>query len=186
MLRQRSELAELQDRFPDLHLLHGCELNIGVDGTVDYDAAFLAGFDWCVASVHDNFERPPAEQTVRLITAMQNPAVHAIGHLSGRMIGRRPGIEFDLEAVMEAAALTGTAIEINGALERLDATPEAIRVGIEFGVHFVISTDSHHPSEMRRMAWGVANAQRAWLTPERVINTWPLEDFLAWRVSQQY
>jgi DNA polymerase (family 10) len=180
MLTQRSEIAELQDRFPDLRLLHGCELNIGIDGTVDYDAAFLAGFDWCVASVHDNFERPAAEQTVRLITAMQNPTVHAIGHLSGRMIGRRPGIEFDLEAVMEAAALTGTAIEINGALERLDATPEAIRVGIEFGVHFVISTDSHHPSEMRRMEWGVANAQRAWLTPERVINTWPLEDFLAW------
>ena len=186
MLKQRSEIAELQERFPDLRLLHGCELNIRIDGTVDYDAAFLAGFDWCVASVHDNFERPAAEQTVRLITAMQNPAVHAIGHLSGRMIGRRPGIEFDLEAVMEAAALTGAAIEINGAHERLDATPEAIRVGIEFGVHFVISTDSHHPSEMRRMEWGVANAQRAWLTPDRVINTWPVEDFLAWKDSQQY
>lgn len=180
MLKQRQEIHEIQDRFPDLRILHGCELNIGVEGTVDYDDAFLAGFDWCVASVHDGFDRPAAEQTIRLITAMQNPAVNAIGHLSGRMIGRRPGIAFDTEAVLEAAALTGTAIEINGALERLDATPDVIRAGIDLGVHFVISTDSHHPSELCRMEWGVANAQRGWLTPERVLNTWPLDRFLDW------
>lgn len=180
MLKQRQEIQEIQDRFSDLRILHGCELNIGLDGTVDFDDAFLAGFDWCVASIHDGFDRPAAEQTIRLITAMQNPAVNAIGHLSGRMIGRRPGIAFDMEAVLEAAALTGTALEINGALERLDATPEVIRAGIDLGVHFVISTDSHHPSELRRMEWGVANAQRGWLTPDRVVNTWPLNRVLDW------
>ena len=180
MLRQREEIALLQQQHPGIRILHGCELNIAVDGTVDYDPEFLAGFDWCVASVHDHFERPADEQTVRLITAMQNPAVNAIGHLSGRMIGRRPGIEFDAAAVMEAASLTDTAIEINGALERLDATPDVIRIGIDLGVHFAISTDSHHPSEMRRMEWGVANAQRGWLTAERVINTWPIDRLLSW------
>jgi DNA polymerase (family 10) len=185
LLQQRTEIAELQKQYPDLRILHGCELNISVDGSVDYDAEFLAGFDWCVASVHDRFDRSADDQTIRLITAMQNPAVNAIGHLSGRMIGRRPGIEFDVEAVLEAAALTGTAIEINGALERLDATPEVIRTGIARGVYFVISTDSHHPSEMRRMEWGISNAQRGWLTPDRVINTWPVERFLEWIDSPQ-
>jgi DNA polymerase (family 10) len=180
MLRQREEIASLQEQHPGIRILHGCELNIGVDGSVDYDPEFLEGFDWCVASVHDHFDRPADEQTARLITAMQNPAVNAIGHLSGRMIGRRPGIEFDAAAVMEAASLTNTAIEINGALERLDATPDVIRIGIDHGVHFVISTDSHHPSEMRRMEWGVANAQRGWLTADRVINTWPIDRFLSW------
>jgi DNA polymerase (family 10) len=180
MLKQREEIASLQEQHPGIRILHGCELNIGVDGSVDYDSEFLEGFDWCVASVHDHFDRPADEQTVRLITAMQNPAVSAIGHLSGRMIGRRPGIEFDAAAVMEAASLTNTAIEINGALERLDATPDVIRIGIDHGVHFVISTDSHHPSEMRRMEWGVANAQRGWLTADRVINTWPIDRFLSW------
>ena len=180
MLRQREEIALLQQQHRGIRILHGCELNIAVNGTVDYDAEFLEGFDWCVASVHDHFEGPADEQTVRLITAMQNPAVNAIGHLSGRMIGRRPGIEFDVAAVMEAASLTNTAIEINGALERLDATPDVIRVGIDLGVHFAISTDSHHPSDMRRMEWGVANAQRGWLTADRVINTWPIDRFLSW------
>jgi DNA polymerase (family 10) len=180
MLKQREEIALLQEQYPGIRILHGCELNIAVDGTVDYDAEFLEGFEWCVASVHDHFERPADEQTVRLITAMQNPAVNAIGHLSGRMIGRRPGIDFDAAAVMEAASLTDTAIEINGALERLDATPDVIRIGIDLGVHFVISTDSHHPSDMRRMKWGVANAQRGWLTADRVINTWPVDRFLSW------
>ncbi|MDH5371970.1 MAG: hypothetical protein OEX97_03405, partial [Acidimicrobiia bacterium] len=85
----------------------------------------------------------------------------------------------------EAAALTGTAIEINGALERLDATPDVIRAGLEHGVHFVISTDSHHPSEMRRMEWGVRNAQRGWLTADRVVNTWPLDAFLEWKDARR-
>lgn len=185
MLKQRSEIEQLQRRYQSLRLLHGCELNIGVDGQVDYDDEFLSGFDWCVASVHSHFDLPTDRQTVRLINAIQNPTVHAIGHLSGRMIGSRPGIEFDVEAVLDAAATTGTAIEINGALERLDATPDVIRAGAGRDVHFVISTDSHHSSEMARMRWGVTNAQRGWLTADRVVNTWPLDEFLDWIDSQQ-
>ena len=179
LLEQRREIASLQEDYPDLRILHGCELNISLDGELDYDPEFLSSFDWCVASVHDHFDLPVEQQTVRLIKAMREPAVKAIGHLSGRMIGRRPGIEFDTEAVLDAAVLTGTALEINGALERLDATPDVIRAGVDMGAEFVISTDSHHPSEMRRMEWGVANAQRGWLTPDQTINTWPLDRFLA-------
>ncbi len=181
LLTQRAEIAELQEALPDVRILHGCELNIAPDGSVDYDAEFLAGFDWCVASVHDHFDLPAERQTARLITAMRNPAVRAIGHLSGRMIGRRPGIEFDVDAVLEAAATTGTVLEINGALERLDAAPEIIRAGSTVGVRFAISTDAHHPSEIRpRMEWGVRNARRGWLPAEHVVNAWPADRFLEW------
>ncbi|NNC93864.1 MAG: DNA polymerase/3'-5' exonuclease PolX, partial [Acidimicrobiia bacterium] len=173
MLAQRKKITKLQEQYPDMRLLHGCELNIGKDGSVDYDLDFQLGFDWTVASVHSFFDLDRNQQTERVIQAMANPAVSAIGHLSGRYIGRRPGIELDLEAVMEAAAATGTAIEINGALQRLDATPEAIRLGIKHGVTFVIDTDSHHPSELGRMEYGVLNAQRGWVEKAMVANTWP-------------
>ena len=173
MLAQRKQLAKVQEECPEMRLLHGCELNIGKDGSVDYDLDVQLGFDWTVASVHSFFDLDRNQQTERVIQAMANPAVSAIGHLTGRYIGRRPGIELDLEAVMKAAAATGTAIEINGALQRLDATPEAIRIGIDHGVTFVIDTDSHHPSELGRMEYGVLNAQRGWVEKAIVANTWP-------------
>ncbi|MEE8491380.1 MAG: DNA polymerase/3'-5' exonuclease PolX [Acidimicrobiia bacterium] len=177
---QRNKISRLQDSYPDLTILHGCELNIGKTGSVDYDPDFLLEFDWTVASVHSYFDLDQNQQTERVLQAMANPAVNAIGHLSGRYIGRRPGIELDLDAVMEAAAATGTAIEINGALDRLDATPEAIRTGIEHGVTFVIDTDSHHTNEGVRMEYGVLNAQRGWVDKKMVANTWSRARFLKW------
>ncbi len=180
MRAQRTKISRLQDSYPDLTILHGCELNIGKTGSVDYDPDFLLEFDWTVASVHSYFDLDQNQQTERILQAMANPAVNAIGHLSGRYIGRRPGIELDLDAVMEAAAATGTAIEVNGALDRLDATPEAIRTGIEHGVTFVIDTDSHHTNEGVRMEHGVLNAQRGWVDKKMVANTWPRARFLKW------
>ena len=185
MLAQRKKIARLQEQYPDLRLLHGCELNIGKDGSVDYDLDFVLGFDWTVASVHSYFDLDRNQQTERVLQAMANPSVSAIGHLSGRYIGRRPGIELDLEAVMEAAAATGTAIEINGALQRLDATPEAIRIGIKHGVIFVIDTDSHHTRELGRMEYGVLNAQRGWVERSMVANTWPIARFLKWVAAKR-
>ncbi|NNL96827.1 MAG: DNA polymerase/3'-5' exonuclease PolX [Acidimicrobiia bacterium] len=185
MLAQRKKIARLQEEYPDLRLLHGCELNMGRDGSVDYDLDFVLGFDWTVASVHSYFDLDRDQQTERVLQAMANPGVSAIGHLSGRYIGRRPGIELDLEAVMEAAAATGTAIEINGALQRLDATPEAIRIGIKHGVTFVIDTDSHHTRELGRMEYGVLNAQRGWVERSMVANTWPTSTFLKWVASKR-
>lgn len=180
MLAQRKKIALLQEEYPQMRLLHGCELNIGREGSVDYDLDFLLGFDWTVASVHSLFDLDSNAQTERILQAMANPAVSAIGHLSGRYIGRRPGIELDLEAVMEAAAATGTAIEINGALQRLDATPAAVRIGVKHGVTFVIDTDSHHTNELGRMEFGVLNAQRGWVEKSMVANTWPVTKFLKW------
>lgn len=180
MLEQRKQLRKLQDQYPDMRLLHGSELNIGIDGTVDYDADFLAGFDWCVASVHSHFRRPPDQQTARLVAAMRNPNIHAIGHLSGRKVGKRPGIEFDLDVVLEAAVETGTAIEINSDLNRLDATADVIREGARRGVTFVISTDAHMVKELDNARHGVRQARRGGLPPDQVANTWDVDRFLAW------
>lgn len=178
MVEQRGLLREMAGRYPGIELLHGTELNIDPDGNVDYDEAFLAGFDYAVASVHSHFDLPAERQTVRLLTAMGNPAVRSIGHLSGRMIGRRPGIEFDVDAILEGAETTGVALEINAHLERLDATSEVIRKARGRKVRFVIDTDAHRVRELDYMRWGVRQAQRGWLDPSLCVNTWPLDQFM--------
>jgi len=178
MLAHRKRIAGLQRRFPDMTLLYGCELNIGPDGTLDYDLEFRLGFDWCVASVHSYFELTSEQQTARLLKAMADPTVNAIGHLTGRYIGRRPGIDLDVDAVLEGLAVTGVALEINGALDRLDASSEVIHRAISVGVNLVISTDSHHTSDLKRMGYGVSHAQRGWATNAAVVNTWPRDQFL--------
>lgn len=180
MLAQRARLTALRDRFPGMTLLHGAELNIGPDGSVDYDPAFLAGFDWTVAGVHSQFDLDRDTQTRRIVAALRNPAVDAIAHLSGRKIGRRPGIDLDIEAVLAAAEETGTALEINCHLDRLDASVEVLRAARGREVVFLINTDAHDTRELGNTAWGVRHALRGWVAPGRVANTWPRERFLGW------
>jgi len=180
LLEQREQMRALAETYPNMTLLHGCELNIAPDGSLDYDDEFRRTFDWCVAAVHSHFDLPQAEQTKRILTAMQDPSVNVIGHLTGRMIGRRPGIEIDVDAVLEAAAETHTAIELNSSLSRLDAAAHVLRRGQKLGVTFVVSTDAHHVDEMERMRWGALHAQRGWLETASVANTWDRKRFLAW------
>lgn len=180
MLEHRDHLRAIQDDHPEIRILFGCELNIGPDGSLDYDDAFRREFEWTVASVHSHFDLSAEEQTVRLIKAISDPTVNVIGHLSGRYIGRRPGIEFDVDSVIEALRIADTGLEVNGALERLDAASDVIRQAIRAGVRLVISTDSHHVSELVRMEYGVRQAQRGWATAAEVANTMPLDGFLEW------
>ena len=178
---EAAELDDLRRRHPGLTILHGAELNIAPDGSLDYDDEFLARFDWCVASVHSHFDLPVQEQTERVIAAMDHRAVNAIGHLTGRMIGRRPGIELDVDAVFDAAVRTGTALEINCHLDRLDVPAALLRRARDRAdLRFVISTDAHHVNEFGNLRWGVHNARRGWVDRRRVVNTWPLDRFLAW------
>jgi len=180
MIEQHEEIERRREERSDIVILHGVELNIGADGAVDYDPEFLELFDIGVASVHSHFDLDEAAQTARLITAMQNPAVTVIGHPTGRMIGRRPGIRFNLEAVLEVAAGTGTALEINSSLRRLDLPATFLReaVGVD-GVRFTISTDSHHTSGYRNLRWGVAAACKGWVPTEKVLNSLPNDEFMA-------
>jgi DNA polymerase (family 10) len=179
MLAQRAVVRELQARYPSMRLLHGAELNIGIDGSMDYDEAFLLGYDFTVASVHSHFPRPRDEQTARIVKAMEHPAVTVIGHPTGRRIGRRPGYEIDLDAVVAAAVRTGTALEVNASPQRLDLSGEMVRRAVEGGATLAISCDAHSIGDLRSMAYGVATAQRGWATPGAVLNCRPLEDLLA-------
>ncbi|MGW2545216.1 DNA polymerase/3'-5' exonuclease PolX [Kitasatospora sp. NPDC001574] len=173
MLAQRERLRALAGRHRRMRLLHGTELNIGPDGGVDWPADFLAGFDVCVASVHSHFGADRAAQTRRLVRACENPHVHVIGHLTTRRIGRRGPIDVDLDAVFAAAARTGTAIEINSSPQRLDLRDEDVLRARRHGVKFSIDSDAHATPHLAYPRYGVGTAQRAWLTTEDVINTWP-------------
>jgi DNA polymerase (family 10) len=173
MLAQRKELAKLAAR-EKMVLLHGTELNIDGDGGVDWGPEFLEGFDVCVASVHTLFNQSKEQMTRRIVLACENPFVNIIGHPTGRQIGGRPPVEFDLDEVFAAAARTGTALEINAFPDRLDLRDEHIMWAKRHGVKFAIDTDSHSTVHLPFMRFGVGTAQRGWLTKDDVINAWPL------------
>jgi DNA polymerase (family 10) len=175
--RIRALAAELGGSF---RLLHGVELNIGREGELDYDADFRAEFDFCLASVHSHFDLDRAAQTRRVVTAMQDPSVRMIGHLSARMIGGRPAIELELPVVLAEAQRTRTALEVNGALPRLDLSVDALRQARGYDVDLVLTSDAHHANELSRVELAVLNAERAWIEPERVVNAWPLERLERW------
>ncbi|MFF5259507.1 DNA polymerase/3'-5' exonuclease PolX [Actinomadura viridis] len=175
MLAQRERIRALQGRHPGLTLLHGTELNIDPDGGVDWDADFLAGFDVCVASVHSHFTQDTAEMTRRLVRACENPHVHIIGHPTARSLGRRRPVDADWDEVFKAAARTGTAMEIDSFPDRLDLPADLVRRALRHGVKFSVDTDAHSLADHRNIRYGIGTAQRGWLTPDDVINTWPLE-----------
>jgi DNA polymerase (family 10) len=182
LLAQRERIRALEARLGDIALLHGAELNIGGDGTLDYDDEFLNGFDVLVASVHDRLDQPRDLLTARLIAACEHPSVNVIGHPTGRRIGSRAAGDVDLEALYRAAARTGTALEVNGSPHRLDLGDEQVRLAHQFGVMFSFGSDSHGPGHLANMRFAVATAGRGWTTPDRVLNTLPtgeLRQFLA-------
>ena len=177
MLAQRDRVRALD---APLELLHGTELNIAPDGSVDWDETGLggqglAGFDLCVASVHSHFDQPRAEMTRRFVTACENPHVNIIGHPLTRRIGRRPPVDVDFGELFRACARAGTALEINASPQRLDLPSDHIRAAREAGVVFAIDSDAHSVGDLGNMPYGVGTAQRGWLTADDVINTWPLD-----------
>ena len=173
-LAQRERVRELDGRHRRMRLLHGSELNIGPDGAVDWPEDFLSGFDLCVASVHSHFDQPPAALTRRLVRACENPYVHVIGHPTTRILGRRGGIDADMDAVFAACARTGTALEVNAHPNRLDLDDAHILRARRHGVKFAVNTDAHSVPDLDHLRYGVGTAQRGWLTCEDIINTWPL------------
>ncbi len=182
-VEQRAKIEMLQRELGDsMKLLHGVELNIGPEGGLDYDFEFRQSFAFCLASVHDHFDLGRAAQTKRVVTAMRDPTVRMIGHLSARMIGARPAIDLDLDAIVTAAEETGTALEVNGGLPRLDMSVDALRRASARSreVIFVLTSDAHHADELERVRYASLNAERAWLEPDRIANAWDAERLLTW------
>ncbi len=180
--RLRSQVAAiraLQPRF-GIRILAGTECDILADGTLDFPDAVLAELDVVLAAVHSRFKQPRAEMTARIVRALGNPWVNVLVHPTGRLIGSREPYDIDLDAVLAAARAHGKAVEINASPDRLDLSDIHARRAGSLGVPVAINTDTHYLRELDNLALGVAVARRAWLGPEQVLNTRPLDSLLAW------
>jgi DNA polymerase (family 10) len=173
--RQIEHVRELNERVEGIEMLIGTETNILPDGAPDYDDDLLAELDWVVGSVHTSFGMAESEMTRRLVAACEHPWIDAIGHPTGRKIERRKPYAVDMNAVIEAAARTGTMLEINAAPDRRDLNDVHARNARDAGVKILIDSDAHGVRELALARWGIATARRAWLTPDDVANTrsWP-------------
>ena len=178
LIEQMGILRSLQDNYP-ITILCGSEVDIRADGTLDYPDELLDQLDVVVASVHSAMGQDSETMTQRIIRAMHHPSVTIIGHASTRLLGRREPVEFDLEALLRAARDTGTAMEINSSPERLDLKDTHTYRARELGVPLVINTDSHHYAHLGKRRFGVAVARRAWCESQHILNTLPLDQFLA-------
>ena len=161
-------------------LLHGCELEIRADGRLDFEDELLAGYDLVVASLHVARKQTKAELTARVLGAIRSPHVDVIAHPAGRMIQTRDDLDLDWDAVFEAAAETGTALEMNGSDHRLDLSDARARRAVEAGCILSIDSDAHRTEELDFLRWGVAQARRAWVEPASVLNTRSRAELLDW------
>ncbi len=174
-----ARLKEVERDAGGIAVLRGSEVDIRADGSMDYPDSALAELDWVVASVHSAMNQPSDVMTERIISAMRNPHVTAIGHLTTRLIGSRRPIEADFDALFRGAADTGTVLEINGSLERLDLKDVHVRRARELGVTFVIDSDAHTAEHLDNLRFGAAVARRGWCRAEDVLNTLPAAELLA-------
>jgi len=175
--RQIERIAEVDAQLEGIRVLAGTETNILPDGSPDYDDDLLARLDWVVGSVHTAFSMGGADMTRRMIAAIEHPWIDVIGHPTGRKIQSRAPYAVDMEAVIAAAAHTGTMLEINAAPDRRDLDDVHARAAAAAGVLILIDSDAHRVATLANMRWGVATARRAWLEPEHVANTRPWKEF---------
>ena len=185
VLAQREEIRALRGRIPELRIFHGTEADILADGSIDYGDAFLKNFDVVVASVHSRFGLSSAEQTARLIRAVQNPLVSILGHPTGRLLLGREGLAADLEAVFDAAAQSGCALEINGSPYRLDLDWRLARKAVARGIPVAIDPDAHSIAELGNTAYGVGMARKAWAERGSVLNARDPDAFAAWLAKRR-
>jgi DNA polymerase (family 10) len=162
---------------PGIHVLHGLEVDILADGALDLDDEGLALLDWVVVSLHQRLDQPAEAATERVLRALDHPAVCAMGHPTGRLIGTRAGSPFDAERVFERAAERGVAMEINAQPDRLDLDDVHARLARSKGVRMVIDTDAHATAQLANMRFGVFQARRAGLGADDVLNTLPFGAF---------
>ncbi len=180
VLQMVAEVRALNKTLKGFRVLAGCEVDIKGDGTLDFPDEILQRLDLVLVSVHSRFKMSREEMTARIVRAVQHPLVHILGHPTGRLIGERAAYEVDMEAVLKAAQVGGTAVEINASPSRLDLNDLHARRAKELGVPIVISTDAHTIGQLDYMRFGVSVARRAWLTPKDVLNTLPERQLFSW------
>ena len=175
------EIETLDEEYPEVRIIKGTECDIKGDGSLDYGDDTLSQLDFVIASVHTGFQNDEEKLTQRIVDAIHNPYVRAIGHPTGRLIQRRSEYALDLDKVFEAAAEQNVFMEINGSPSRLDLTDVNARRAKEIGVKLSLGSDAHSVPQMEFLPLCVAVARRGWLTQEDVVNTWELEEVLGYR-----
>ena len=182
---QIQQVREINTEVDGMEVLAGSEVDIRKDGSLDFPDELLAQLDIVIASVHEGLSMSESEMTDRIIRAIENPYVTIIGHPTGRLLGRRPGYAVNLEAVIDAAAAHGVALEINAAPSRLDLEPSSVRQARDRGVLLSVNTDAHSIPDLERVLFGINVARRGWLEKTDVLNTYSLatvKEMMAGRV----
>jgi DNA polymerase (family 10) len=176
--KQMAEIERLNRRLDGFTVLSGVECDIKADGSLDLSDSVLGDLDWVVASVHSGFRADEEQMTRRIVSAIHNDNVSAVGHPTGRLIQRRRPYALNLDEVFEAAAAQGVMMEINAFPDRLDLDDVNSRAAMEQGVRMCIGTDAHAPNQMEYLPLGVSVARRGWLEAEDVANTLTWEELL--------
>jgi DNA polymerase (family 10) len=185
LLAQREEIQQVNaDMGGEIRVFQGTEMEINADGNLDFPDEVLAKLDFVIASLHVSLRQPREQITQRLVNTLRNPHVDLIGHPRGQYIPDREPADLDMDAVFEAARLSGTALEINANPRRLDLEAQYARRAVELGIPLSINTDAHAGDQMDLMHFGVLTARRGWVEAKSVINTWPVERFLEWTQSR--
>ncbi|OMP67494.1 DNA polymerase/3'-5' exonuclease PolX [Domibacillus epiphyticus] len=179
LLRQNEEIKELNEKYSDIEVFSGIEMDILPDGSLDYDDDVLKQLDFVIASIHSNFSQPQKKIMDRLKKALHNPYVKLIAHPTGRIIGRRDGYSVDMQELVKLAAETNTALELNANPHRLDLSADHLKMAQDAGVKIFINTDAHAIEHLHFMETGASAGRKGWLRPETVVNTWPKEQLLS-------
>ena len=176
LLKHVAEIHKVGERLgKKIKLLAGCEVDILVDGRMDYDDVILKELDIVIGSPHVSLQQDTKKATDRILRAIENRYVNVIGHPTGRLINRRAGLPLDFGPIIKAAAQTGTALEINASYPRFDLNEIHARAAIDAGVTLSIDTDAHSPEELQLMTFGIGVARRAWVRPDNILNTFPFD-----------
>ena len=177
---QAAEIARVQEDYPDIRILRGCEVDILRDGTLDRDDEILSELDVVLAAVHSGFDMAATRMTDRIVKAMQNPLVHALRHPTGRKLGRRGPCPLDPSEILRAARDLAVAVEVNGSPGRLDLDHRGLWLCGELGVRVVVSSDAHSVTRLDNVHYGVDQARRGWLRRGQIVNTGTLAEVSAW------
>ena len=175
--KQMEEIRALNEKYDDIEILAGVEMDILPDGTLDYEDELLAELDIVIASIHSSFSQSQDKIMARLQTALENPHVDIIAHPTGRIVGKRKGYDVDVKRLIEQAAITNTALELNANPNRFDLNSEYIRMAQSEGVSIMINTDAHDHLHLEFMEMGVKVARKGWLKKETVLNAQSYSDF---------
>ena len=177
--QQWLEIAEVQDRHPEIRILRSQEIDILADGTLDQEDEILDELDLVVISVHSRFDLPEVEQTERVLKALRHPQVDILAHPTGRLINKRPPFAIAIDEVLHAAKENGVVVELNAHPDRLDLKDDHLLLARDLGLTIAISTDSHRVQHLDLMRYGVEQARRAWLEPSNILNCLSLDELLA-------